>query len=357
MTANLPNLPSMDLNKYEQYISKSLTAGTEGKNGAEKAQLVLKNMSHNMKVFISQVHTYFNEKTKNGERKWVTNERVVKSINKKLAKLEKKIDDADKTPAKKEFFLRETIAETKKIIKTFEKAGVSDKEIQSLQDHVKTLDGKWKELKDKPVVIALKEREPVAKEIGQAPEKSQEKGLVPLKAADLEIAEEKKESIAKKSEPELSDAEPVLDPLVDRDVIEKNLHDKKAVKELATERPKGIDYEALFASAQSKGKNYTYWELEALQRYYQVLEDNLHTLINLVLANEIIGKPEEVMVLNNFVRFAHFDEDADVNNANLLADQIMEAIRTIQRGNEILVTNDYNDAFFTATENIKYLQG
>jgi hypothetical protein len=221
-----PNFPKMDLNKYGQYISKTLTAGTEGKSEVDKAQIVLKNMSHNMKVFISQVHTYFNEKTKTGERKWVTNERVVKSINKKLAKLEKKIDDADKTPAKKEFFLRETIAETKKIIKTFEKAGVSDKEIQSLQDHVKTLDAKWKELKDKPLVIALKEREPVAKEIGQTPEKPQEKGLVHLKAAGL--AEEKKESIAKK-EQEQPDAE-VLNPLE-----EKNLHSKKPVEK--TEEP------------------------------------------------------------------------------------------------------------------------
>lgn len=117
------NLPKMDLNKYEQYISKSLTAGTEGKGAAAKAQIVLKNMSHNMKVFVTQVHTYFNEKTQSGGRKFVTNARVIASIDKKLKNLESKIGRFG-SGTEQETFLREAIRETKAIINTFDKAGV-----------------------------------------------------------------------------------------------------------------------------------------------------------------------------------------------------------------------------------------
>jgi hypothetical protein len=118
-----------------------------------------------MKVFLSQVHTYFNERSKaTGERKWVNNERVVTSINKKLAKLETKIDDADKTPANKEGFLKEAIAETKKIIETFEKAGVSHKEIHNLQKHIEVLDKKLNQLELREglqMVVHKDSKEPV----------------------------------------------------------------------------------------------------------------------------------------------------------------------------------------------------
>jgi len=136
-------IPNMDISKYEMYLSKSLTAGTEKLEGRAYMNKVVSNIVHNLQVFGNQLHAFVHLKGIIGS------ERVIQKIDKKFEQLSKDIGKLEKSH--QENLLATVIKETKQIVQSLKDAGVPKEKMQGWDEKINLFDDQIKKISNKAI--------------------------------------------------------------------------------------------------------------------------------------------------------------------------------------------------------------